>query len=182
MLYGVTSDYSKRDVHDFFSTDPVAVYSLLDRERFTTHIWEPACGSGNIVNVLRDLNFSVFATDIVDRGCCDQLFDFLKEDFEITTDLITNPPYSKATEFVRKTLDSMRGGFKAAFLLRLSFLEGQARRELFDLYPPEKIYVFSKRLACYKDGIVDPNLRSAVSYAWFIWTKGYNGYPVVDWI
>ena len=42
-------------------------------------IWEPACGTGNIVEVLRAAGHEVVATDLNDRGCPDSIdrIDFL---------------------------------------------------------------------------------------------------------
>jgi hypothetical protein len=62
-------------------------------------------------------------------------------------------------------------GNKVAMFLKLTFLEGKARRELFKRYPPKTVYVSSSRLECGKNGIFkkDP----AVAYAWFVWQKGY---------
>jgi hypothetical protein len=66
--------------------------------------------------------------------------------------------------------------------LKLQFLEGKARRKLFEDFPPKKIYISSSRLKCYLNG--DPNENknaSAIAYAWFIWEKGYKGETTVRW-
>lgn len=47
--------------------------------------------------------------------------------------------------------------------------------------PPYKIYVFVKRQNCYKNGIEEKQ-SSIITYAWFIWKKGYKGYSFIDWI
>lgn len=51
-------------------------------------------------------------------------------------DIITNPPYKFAREFVEKALEVVADGQKVAMFLKLTFLEGQARRELFRRCPP----------------------------------------------
>ena len=66
--------------------------------------------------------------------------------------------------------------------LKLTFLEGQARRKLFEKYPPARIYVFSARVKCAKNGDFENIGSSAVAYAWFIWEKGFEGEPVIRWI
>src|SRR5690349_18267346 len=38
---------------DLYETPDVAVHALLRVEKLPHHIWEPACGPGRIVNVLR---------------------------------------------------------------------------------------------------------------------------------
>lgn len=69
--------------------------------------------------------------------------------------------------------------------LKLTFLEGKARREFFKKNPPVRVWVFSERILCAKKGDFDglkESGGSAVAYAWFIWEKGYKGKTVVDWL
>lgn len=61
-------------------------------------------------------------------------------------------------------------------------MKGKARRELFEKYPPKKIYVFSQRVICAKNGDFKSITSSAVAYAWFIWEKGYKGDPIIKWL
>jgi len=53
---------------DLYETPSVAVEALLRVERLPHHIWEPACGRGAIVNVLRSATHDVTASDIFDYG------------------------------------------------------------------------------------------------------------------
>ena len=99
---------------------------------------------------------------------------------EYDGDIITNPPYKYAKEFVEKALAVVKPGHKVAMFLKLTFLEGKNRRELFKKYPPKCIYVSSARLQCGKNGNFDGT--SMVAYAWFVWKKGYVGEPKVRWI
>ena len=61
-------------------------------------------------------------------------------------------------------------------------LEGQARRKMFEENPPKKIYVFSGRVKCAKNGDFDSMGSSAVAYAWFVWEKGFRGEPIIKWV
>jgi hypothetical protein len=54
---------------DLYETPPVAVRALLAVESLPDTVWEPACGPGVIVGVLRDSGHRVYATDLVDHGC-----------------------------------------------------------------------------------------------------------------
>jgi hypothetical protein len=66
--------------------------------------------------------------------------------------------------------------------LKVQFLEGKARREMFEKYPPKKIYISSSRLRCAMNGDFEKYAKSnAVAYAWFIWEKGYKGETTVRW-
>lgn len=71
---------------------------------------------------------------------------------------------------------------KVAMFLKLTFLEGQKRRKMFDKYPPKYVYVFSKRKKCALNGEFEKMGESAVAYAWFIWEVGYKGDTIVKWI
>ena len=134
-------------------------------------VWEPACGAGHIVNVLRERGHEVYATDIVDRGCPDSsLQDFLWEFSPVPeddVDIMTNPPYATALEFVERALICASPGANIWMLLRLQFLEGKARRRLFDVAPPADVWVFSDRRVCAKNGDFAKTEGGAIAYAWF---------------
>lgn len=109
--------------------------------------------------------------------------DFLKETFnDFEGDIITNPPYKYALNFVQRALESVRTGGKVAMFLKLQFLEGKERRKFFDENPPRTVYVSSSRLKCAMNGKFEKVKSSAVAYAWFVWEKGFHGDPVIKWI
>ena len=97
-------------------------------------------------------------------------------------DIITNPPYKYATEFVRKALEIIPNGNKVAMFLKIQFLEGKERRKLFEEYPPKIVYVSSSRLNCAKNGDFITYPKSAMAYAWYVWEKGYQGNTIIKWI
>lgn len=175
-----------REVDDFYATDPVAVDKLLTKEILSNNVWECASGSGCLSNRLKEYGINVFSTDIVDRGCCDEIVDFLNCDKEFKGDIITNPPYKFAKEFVLKALDILQDGYKCFMFLKVQFLEGKARyKELFSKYPPKKVYVFSERVMCAKNGNFEEMKAgggSAVAYAWYVWEKGYKGKTIIEWV
>ena len=106
--------------------------------------------------------------------------DFLSQKTKFDGDILTNPPYKYALEFVEKALELINVGNKVIMFLKLQFLEGQERRRLFDTMQLKKVYVFSKRQQCAKNGVFTGS--SAVAYAWFVWEKGYHNLPQLEWI
>ena len=50
-----------------------------------------------------------------------------------------------------------------------------------DNWDLKTVYVFSKGLKIWKDGIVGKN-SGLIAYAWFVWECGYKGKPYIDWI
>lgn len=178
------SDTERVD-NDYYATPPKAVEEFLKREQFNHYVWECAVGGGHIADVLKQNGYDVRCSDIVDRGYTDtEVADFLhterdKNDF--ARDIITNPPYSMATEFVKHALDISMDSTKVAMFLKIQFLETKKRYELFKEYPPKKIYVFVNRVNCGKNGVFGKE-SSAVCYCWFVWEKGFKGKPTIDWI
>lgn len=173
----------EREENDFYATDPKAIELLLEKEPFNKTVWECACGEGHLSKVLESKGYNVISSDLIDRGYGRGGIDFLKHDFKpFYGDIITNPPYKYATEFVYKALSILQEHAKLAMFLKIQFLEGKERRNLFDKHPPKKIYVASARLNCARNGDFAKFKSSAVCYAWFVWEKGFTGKTIVDWI
>jgi hypothetical protein len=171
-----------RQIEDYYATDPIAIKLLLKETFFSDEIWEPACGQGHLSEALKKYGYQVYSTDLINRGYGDGEKDFLACSEKWEGDIITNPPYKFAQEFVEKSLGLISSGHKVAMFLKLTFLEGKARREMFKKYPPKTIYVFSGRITCAKNGDFASTNGSAVCYAWFIWEKGFCGDPAIKWI
>ena len=189
---------NKRVENDFYATNPKAVEKLLLNYSFNgITILEPCVGQGHIANAV--CNFynnkpQITVLDIVDRGYPNTIVqDFLTwetdKKFEV---IISNPPYSLAKEFVEKgmklltdeTRDTVNG--QMAMFLKIQFLEGAKRKELFEKYPPKYIYVFRNRMATWNNGEpLDPNGKkwaTTMCHAWFIWEKGSTTEPIVRWL
>lgn len=170
-----------REQHDFYATEPKAVELLLEEEQFQQSILEPCCGLNHITDVLRNKGYPVTTSDLIDRGVGAEVKDFF--DYEYWHgDIVTNPPYSQAVDFVEHSLKIIEYGSKVAMFLKIQFLEGKKRKEFFKQFPPKYIYVASSRLRCAKNGEFDQYGSSAVCYAWLVWEKGYQGEPSVRWI
>ncbi len=95
----------ERQEHDFYATSPDAVRQLLEVESFSHDILEPCCGAGHIAKVLADCGHNVKAQDLYDYGFGESGVDFLKYRDKFNGDIITNPPYKFATEFVMHALE-----------------------------------------------------------------------------
>lgn len=83
--------------------------------------------------------------------------------------IISNPPFNKALEFIKKALGDVMDGGYVIMLLRLNFLETKARKEFFDQHMPKYIFVHHKRMSFVKGGGTD-----SVAYAHYVWKKDYN--------
>ena len=146
-------------------------------------------GGGHLAEVFKKHNKLHKATDLFNRGYGEQE-DFLNNlninfnpDYVYNGDIVTNPPYKYALEFVQQALKIIAEGRKVCMFLKLTFLESKERKEFFKQYPPKKIYVCSGRINCAKDGNFEKySYATAICFAWFVWEKGYKGYPLIDWI
>lgn len=175
----------ERENDDYYATDPKAAELLLELEKFSDNIWECACGEGHLSKVFEKNGYKVKSTDLINRGFGESDVDFLNiKNIIWDGDIITNPPYKYAKEFIEKSLDLVSDGKKVAMFLKIQFLEGKSRKKLFLSQPPKVIYVSSSRLLCAKNAEFQKMIDgggSAVAYAWYIWEKGYKGDTVLRW-
>lgn len=172
----------KREINDYYATQPDAIDYLFSVYDFDKNIWECACGEGHLSKRMIDLGKNVVSSDLIDRGFGTSGIDFLNCNKKWNGDIITNPPYKYAKEFILKALEIIKDGSSIAMFLRVQFLESKGRYELFKNNPPKYIYVFSGRIGCAMNGEFGLHSQSAVPYAWYIWQKGYKGKTTVDWI
>lgn len=172
----------ERQTEDYYATDPKAAELLLEVEPELNGIWECACGEGHLAKVFDKAGKLAKASDLYNRGYGDFFCDFLNPYTFWNGDIVTNPPYKYAKEFIENALRIVATGRKVCMFLKVTFLEGKARKELFKQYPPKTVYVCSGRIPCAKNGDFDKYPSSAVAYAWFVWEKGFTGKPTIEWI
>ena len=181
-IVGSSRRNGDRQIRDFYPTPPEATQALLDREKFYGNVWECACGDGAITKVLEKNGYDVISSDIYDYGCGYEQRDFIThETYRPADNIITNPPFKYALEFVERAKQSSL--FKIAMFLKTVFLESAVRYSMFmdTEYPLKCMYQFSKRVPIYKNGIQMKN-SGLVAYAWFVWDINYKGKPYIEWI
>src|SRR4029077_1753590 len=148
---------------DLYETPDVAVHALMRVENLPLRIWEPACGRGAIVRVLRAAGHYVHATDLVDYGLevSEHGIDFLLEQKapDAVEAIVTNPPYKLGAQFVRRAITLVRDVY---LLLRLDFYSSMQRTDIFDDSSGFRgIHVFANRLPqMHRDGWTGPRVSS----------------------
>lgn len=175
-----TETSEARAENDFYATEPKAIEELMKIEKLAYDIWEPACGMGHLAKPLIREGYEVRCTDLIDRGFGEGGVDFLWTFDDWDGDIITNPPYKLAEEFIRHGLEIIPEGYKLCLFLKLTFLEGKRRQELFKKYPPKTVWVSSGRIKCGTNGNFD-GCSSMMAQAWYIWEKGYKGPTILRW-
>jgi hypothetical protein len=174
--------------NDFYATSPEAIEAFLavlkrDKLELPKDAWENASGQGHIVKVLKAHGYDVFASDIVDRGCCDEKIDFLSDLSKAGkySLILTNPPFKFAKEFCEKSLRDVKDDGWVCMFLPLTILEGKDRFKFYRDNPPKYVYVYSSRQGCGKGGGVFKN-SGARAYAFIVWHKGEKTEPILRWI
>lgn len=159
---------------DCYETPAVAVQALLKVEKLPKYIWEPACGSGNIVRALEAAGHEVVASDLHDYGVGKPGIDFIKGKFiQIDGAIVTNPPYQLAQQFVEKALTLSP---LVVMLLRLAFYESRRRSSILDRGQLARIHVFANRLPLmHRKDWTGNHASSAMCFAWFVWERDRIG-------
>jgi len=170
---------NKRHKNDLYSTPKNAIKPITPYLCRDSGIWEPADGNGAISSTLEAYGFdNIVRTDITTGQ------DFFKEYKLLAPQIVTNPPYSCATEFLLHAM-SLKPK-KIILLLRLAFLESVKRYSIFkssEYMPLERVLVFSNRLKFRIEG--SRSGAGMVPYAWFIWGEGHlrhTSKPEIDWV
>lgn len=170
---------------DFYPTPAWATWALLSLETFSGTTWECACGDGQMSRELIAAGLDVESSDLHDYGYGRSGVDFLTAHPIYPANIITNPPFNSAEQFIERAL--MQAQSKVALLLRLAFLESAGRyQRLFSVQPPARVWVFTERITMYPGGDQTAyNMKSSgtTAYCWMVWDKAVtDGTTVLKWI
>ena len=138
---------------DEIYTPEYALNPLLPYIKKFKVVWECAWGEGALATHLRKKGFEVRGSNVVN------FFD----DWHLVYDcIVTNPPYSKKDEFLKRAYEL---GKPFAFLMPLTTLEGIKRGALFKKYGLQLI-IPNRRI-----NFITPNGGSSSWFAtaWFTW-------------
>lgn len=175
----------ERRENDYYPTGETdAIRALMtydgDKIRAAGSVWDPACGKGDMVNVIREEGLPCTASDLVDRRCPDSwqadYFSCLKSR---AAAIITNPPYNLITArdgkgaWLRHTME-MPGWSYCAFLLDWNWPAARSNgfNRLMQTYPFSYAYLCRWKIDF--TGAGQPPGR----HAWFVWIRGWEGTPM----
>ena len=178
---GYRTDYNSVDD---YPTPPWATRVLMEHEHYIggQRAWDPCCGRGYMVKVLQEYytahgDDSVLASDKYNYHFGIEQDWFGIDSIPHYTDIVTNPPYNMAQEFILHALkvrekDHRHGG-NIAVLVRSQFIHGKDRwSRLYGPTPPTKIFAFTERVM-FNRGKVAPKGASAVDFSWLVWEPYY---------
>lgn len=166
-----------RDIHDFYCEPESCVHTLFNVIKFEGAIYDPCCGTGNIVKVARSRGYPASGSDIIDRGFGFPVRSFF--DMEGPLDnAVCNPPFREAVRIVEHALRLVRPGGLVAIVGQSKFLWSQRRVELFDRC--ERIIILSTRPSMPKGEALMEHGEAirgggSIDYAWCIWRAGVVG-------
>lgn len=170
----------KRKESDFYETPYALTRLFLDTKELSPNetTLEPACGGGAITRMLREYGFKNVISGDIQQG-----LDFMDNKVPVEQ-IITNPPYSLAYEFIKHAKEITLG--KICFLLPLSYLHGKQRFDdiwMDKTFPLKKVYVFT-RYPMLGEPIRDDGRFNTgmVVYAWYVWERGYRGQAELAWL
>lgn len=161
---------------EFFETPQWAVLAILKNTEISNNIYDPCAGLGAITETLRTPSKKIFTTDIKDWGYSnlDRIHDFLDEEINLPFkahqfDIIMNPPFSKACEFVVKA--HVYKPQKILCFQRFAWLESRERKTFWDFWPPNTIYLCGNRATCWRADVPAEKRLSGTTtaHAWFEW-------------
>jgi hypothetical protein len=172
---------------DRYWTEPWVTRALLERVRFRGMGWEPACGRGDMADVLREAGYAVMVSDIAGDtlGCRNAgALDFLDATSpgDGSFSIITNPPYIHAEAFIRKALElTSRASGMVAMLLRNEYDCAAGRRRLFEHEPFAAKLVLTRR----PRWVDEPTQYKAAprhNFAWYVWDWRHAGPARIGWL
>lgn len=187
---GVKKNDKDRKENDFYPTPPLATFILHKYVNIPKTVVEPCAGRGNISIELIRQGYNVKSFDLYEyeNSLCDietgvDVLSLPKQ--EGYSALVTNPPYHK--DLPRKiALKGIQDYDLTAMFLRLTFLEGKKRNELFTTHPPSDIIFLSDRIN-FGSGQIEPvnkkeQIGGMIAYAWFIFRKGHIENTNLKWV
>lgn len=179
-----TNMAQRRLSKDYNITPAFVTEALLDVEKFDGPILEPACGTGEMAEVLKAHGYEVESSDLrEDLGYGVGGKDFLKRT-ERAVNIVTNPPYgwdgkNLHLKFVAHALNLAER--KVAMLLPLHFLETPKRAKFLAASHLKAMYLFAYRVYITREGFTGVP-ASMTAYAWFVWERGHKAEPVIRWL
>lgn len=158
---------------------------LFTAERFEGRVWDPAAGSGRILQSAHEAGLEVIGSDVVCRvpGAY-QAVDFLECTVEAgEPNIVSNPPFGIAERFVAHALELAER--RVAMLLPANWVQGDKRSRWLETTPLRRVYFVTPRPSMPPGPAIAAGQKpgnGTTDYAWFVWLRGYDGPAEVRWL
>lgn len=174
--------------HDWYVEPEWCWPLLLQHEPVYGTVLDPCAGIGRSIDACRSQSIFADGYDIVKRRPDLHRADFTTEDFAGYDNVLFNPPYAMAEQFVRKALSIAR--HKVIALVQQKWLYSGTRHPLFtDKHTaPARIYHLSSRPS------MPPGVQlfghetpvkakgGRIDYCFIVWARDHKGPPTTHWL
>lgn len=167
------SGYARKE-RDLYETPEWVTLVLRPHLPNAMLVYEPAAGSGKMVNALEKMGHEVASDDIAEGK------DFLECTTAGADAIITNPPYILAQEFIEHALKITKpeSGL-VAMLLRTDYDHAKTRAHLFSGCKQfTKKIVLTKRIVWF-EAAEGKSAAPSFNHAWYIWDWKNQSAPVI---
>jgi hypothetical protein len=158
-----------REKDEFYPTPDECTHGLMlaeadDIKLHVNTIWEPACGTGDMSEVMKLYGFDVRSSDLIDRGYGEQGDFFAHVTNDDNVAIVTNPPFNLAPQFITHALEVVQVPY-LALLLKSTFWHARRRYDLFQKHTPSVIYPMTWRPDFMKRG------APTMDCSWVVWDR-----------
>lgn len=177
-----------RDEHDWYVEPYECSLALFDHVTFSGSIWDPACGIGRIVKSALLSGLDCFGSDIIARSStCSIECDFFDSRKILPYEnIISNPPFGRAEEFVLRSLSLVPVGGHVAMILPLVWMAGfSSKRDWLPRSPLQTVLPISPRPSMPPGAVIAAGEKpgnGTKDFAWFVWKKGTSDTPRIDFL
>ena len=179
--YGARSN--AREEADWYPSPEDVMNELLENTDIpvTGPVLDAGAGTGILMQPLLDAGIEVAGVELHDRGApahlnIDTGIDFLEIPLVMpgTGEIVMNPPFKQADDFVRHALGLLEPGGRVRALMRLTWMAAKRRA---DLLPQLEEVLIMGRLKMLPAGRqdLDKGHNGSVDFAFFTFTKGHCG-------
>jgi hypothetical protein len=169
-----------RHEHDWYQEPPWCSRRLFEAEPFTGAVLDPCCGGGNIVEAARAHGHPAHGTDIADRGYGETGIDFLAGTLDRVDNVVCNPPFKVAPQFVARALELAR--YKVAIIFPTARLN--AARWLQAL-PLARVWLLTPRPSMPPGEVIlrgEKPGNGKEDFCWVVLEHGHRGPAAMHWL
>lgn len=167
---------------EHYETPKWAADEILRHELLTEDVVDPCTGTGVLAFAAQRAGHFVTMIDIEASWAPGNaiIIDWLALTPETAPyvrgkTVFMNPPFTQAAEFFLQAL--RLGARKIVCFQRLTWYESETRRDFWDKYPPNRIYLCGSRATCWRHDVPADQRGSGTptAHAWFVWERGQAG-------
>lgn len=156
---------------------------LFEAEAFQGTVWDPACGSCRITEAAKAAGYDTVASDLIERSI---KIDFTGDFFtalNTTDNIVSNPPFGVADRFAALALVKAAG--KVALLLPTKWMNSAKRGAWLETTPLARVWLLAPRPSMPPGPVIEAGEKpgnGTTDFAWFVWSHGHQGAPVIGWL